>query len=69
LSEYVWELSPLLPAAIRFGIGRHKGRQKLRGHFSAAGEKTLVHDASMSFWANVSGLNVEAYSLEPVLLR
>ncbi len=28
-----------------------------------------MHDASMSFWANVSGLNVEAYSLEPAALE
>jgi hypothetical protein len=37
--------------------------------FSAAEEETLVHDASTSFWANVSGLNVEAYSLEPAALE
>ena len=28
-----------------------------------------MRNASMSFWANISGLNVEAYSLEPAALE
>ena len=28
-----------------------------------------MHDASRSFWANVAGLNVEAYSLEAAAIE
>ena len=61
-------LSTLLPAAIRVGIGRYNGEQNCAA-FSAAEEETLVHDASMSFWANVAGLNVEACSLEAAAIE
>ena len=57
--------SPLLPGAIRVGSAGTRGDKKLRGLFQPPMKRLSCMDASMSFWANVSGLNVEAYSLGP----